>query len=116
MWEEIRTVTKTATVSLSGNRYEVDAHLVGRKVALRFDPFDLSLIDVFYQGTSFGQAKPYSLKRAAHPSAKKEIELPKIEKSGINYLELIRAEHQASFKREIPYRKFVNESEEPADV
>ena len=35
------TVTKTATVSLHGNTFEVDAALVGRRVECVFDPFDL---------------------------------------------------------------------------
>src|SRR4029077_8883415 len=38
LWEEHRRVTKTATVSLHGNSYEVDPALVGRKVELVFDP------------------------------------------------------------------------------
>jgi putative transposase len=41
-----RTVTKTATVSLHGNQYEVDPALAGRKVELVFDPFDLTRIEV----------------------------------------------------------------------
>ena len=41
LWEEHRTVTKTATVSLHGNTYQVDPLLVGRRVELVFDPFDL---------------------------------------------------------------------------
>ena len=32
LWSEARTVTKTATVSLHSNSYEVDPALVGRKV------------------------------------------------------------------------------------
>ena len=43
---EWRTVTKTATVGLHGNIYEVDAALIGRKVELVFDPFDLCDIQV----------------------------------------------------------------------
>ena len=39
-------VSKTATVSLHGNRYEVDAALVGRSVELLFDPFDLGKVEV----------------------------------------------------------------------
>jgi putative transposase len=46
LWGQERTVTKTATVSLHGNRYEVDAALAGRKVELIFDPFDLTRIEV----------------------------------------------------------------------
>ena len=33
-WSEYRTVTKTATVSLHGNTFEVDATLIGRRVEL----------------------------------------------------------------------------------
>ena len=39
---ESRTVTKTATVSLHGNLYEVDPALAGARVELVFDPFDLT--------------------------------------------------------------------------
>lgn len=39
LWSEHRTVTKTATVSLQGNSYQVDPGLVGRRVELVFDPF-----------------------------------------------------------------------------
>ncbi len=46
LWEEHRRVTKTATVSLHGNSYEVDPALVGRKVELVLDPFDLARIEV----------------------------------------------------------------------
>jgi len=41
-WEQYRTVTKSATVSLNNNVYSMDPALVGRKVALVFDPFGLS--------------------------------------------------------------------------
>ena len=54
LWSQERTVTKTATVSLHGNQYEVDAALVGRKVELVFDPFDLTRIEVRYQHRPFG--------------------------------------------------------------
>jgi putative transposase len=32
LWAETRTVAKTATIFLHGNRYEVDPQLVGRKI------------------------------------------------------------------------------------
>ena len=47
-------MTKTATVSLHGNTYEVDPALVGRKVELVFDPFDLTRIEVRYQHRPLG--------------------------------------------------------------
>ena len=56
LWEEHRRVTKTATVSLHGNSYEVDPALVGRKVELVFDPFDLTHIEVRLAGAPMGLA------------------------------------------------------------
>jgi putative transposase len=46
LWSERRLVSKTARISLFGNRYEVDPALVGVRVELLFDPFDLSQIEV----------------------------------------------------------------------
>jgi hypothetical protein len=42
LWSERRTVTKTATVSLHGNVYQVDASLVRRVIELVFDPLSQS--------------------------------------------------------------------------
>ena len=50
MWSNTRQVTRTATLSLHGNRYEVDAALIGRKVEVVFEPFDLTSLEVRYQG------------------------------------------------------------------
>ena len=45
LWSETRVVTKVATVSLHGNTFEVDAALIGHRVEVIFDPFDLERID-----------------------------------------------------------------------
>ena len=54
LWSHTRQVTKTATLSLHGNTYEVDAALIGRKVEVVFDPFDLITLEVRYQGRPMG--------------------------------------------------------------
>ena len=69
LWSEYRTVTKTATVSLHGNTYQVQAVLAGRKVELVFSPFDLEKLEVRYNGTSYGQAVPHVITRHTHPKA-----------------------------------------------
>ena len=46
-WSVTRKVTRTATVPLEGNAYAVDPALTGRRVELRYDPEDLTAIDVF---------------------------------------------------------------------
>ena len=60
MWSENRMVTKTATVSLFGNDYEVDPALVGRRCELLFDPFDLTVIEVRHQDRPVRARQPGS--------------------------------------------------------
>ena len=67
-WSEWRTVTKTATVSLHGNLYEVDPALAGARVELTFDPFDLTDITVAHHGRAAGRAVPFQIGRHVHPS------------------------------------------------
>ena len=94
LWAEYRTVTKTATVSLHGNTYQVQAALVGRKVELMFSPFDLEKLQVRYDGASYGLAVPHVITRHTHPTARPEIIDPlPAEPSGIDYLALTAATH-----------------------
>ncbi|MDN5933779.1 MAG: Mu transposase C-terminal domain-containing protein, partial [Pseudonocardia sp.] len=61
LWSEYRTVAKTATVSLHANQYQVDELLIGRRVELVFDPFDLTELAVRYAGRSFGVAVAFTI-------------------------------------------------------
>lgn len=90
LWAETRTVTKTASVSIFGNHYELDPALVGAKVELLFDPFDLSDIEVRYEGRSMGKAIPRRIGRHVHPKARPEA-APPPKPSGIDYLGLVAA-------------------------
>ncbi|HYB23271.1 MAG TPA: DDE-type integrase/transposase/recombinase [Solirubrobacteraceae bacterium] len=94
LWSQERTVTKTATVSLHGNTYEVDAALVHRKVELVFDPFDLTRIEVRYQHRPFGAAMPLLIDRHTHPQAQREVPTPPAS-TGIDYLKLLAAKRDA---------------------
>ena len=94
LWEEQRTVTKTALVSLQGNTYQVDPLLVGRRVELVFDPFDLTTIAVRVRGVPAGTAIPHRIGRHAHLKARPETppELPT--PTGIDYVRLLDRAHQ----------------------
>lgn len=95
LWSEYRVVTKTATVSLHNNTYQVDPGLVGRKVELVFSPFDLETIEVRYQDKGYGKALPYIISRHVHPKAKPETPDPApAEPTGIDYMALTATEHQ----------------------
>ena len=94
LWSQERTVTKTATVSLHGNSYEVDPALVGRKVELVFDPFNLTRIEVRYQHRPFGTAVPLVIGRDTHPQAQRELPPPPTG-TGIDYLKLLAEQRDA---------------------
>lgn len=95
LWSEHRKVTKVATVSLHGNTYEVDGALVGRRVELVFDPFDLTTVQVRLDGRPMGAGVPHRIGRHTHPQARADTPAPEPERSGIDYLRLIeaRADH-----------------------
>jgi putative transposase len=104
LWSEHRTVTKTATVSLHGNTYQVEQILTGRKVELVFDPFDLTDIEVRYAGGPCGKAVPHRIGRHAHPKARPEtVEPAPPPATGINYLQLIDAAHDTRLADAVNY-------------
>jgi putative transposase len=104
LWEERRSVTKTATISLHGNTYQVDPMLVGRRVELVFDPFDLTQLEVRLAGKPMGLAIPHQIGRHAHPKARPEAPPPAPPTpTGIDYARLIDTAHQAQLARKVNY-------------
>jgi len=91
-------------VQSTGNRYEVDPALAGRRIELVFDPFDLTVIEVRHRGTPFGTAVPFIIGRHAHPRARPEQpgdQPPPA--TGFSYLGLISAAHDAALGERINY-------------
>ncbi|WP_043463395.1 DDE-type integrase/transposase/recombinase [Kitasatospora sp. MBT66] len=103
-WSEHRTVAKTGLVSLHGNRYQVDPVLVGRRVELVFDPFDLTFLRVRSEGHDAGTALPFQISRHSHPKARPEVpaETPK-PTTGIDYLGLIDTQHSTELADKVNY-------------
>lgn len=82
LWEESRRVDKTGCVSVFGNTYEVSGDLSGERVSLRFDPFDLKVIQVWHDGARYPDAVPLDLTRPVYERVKaglavKASEMPK---------------------------------------
>lgn len=102
LWSQRRTVTKTATVSLHGNTFEVDAALVGRRVELVFDPFDLAAVEVRFEGRSMGAGVAHVVGRHTHPMVTAGTPPPPAA-TGIDYLGLIEARHAAELAARIDY-------------
>lgn len=118
LWAEYRTVTKTATVSLHGNTYQVDPVLAGRRVELVFDPFDLTTIEVRLDGKPQGLAIPHRIGRHAHPKARPETPAtqPPATATGINYLRLVDEAHQQHLAGQINYAALVDDTDTTAST
>ncbi|WP_160312354.1 Mu transposase C-terminal domain-containing protein, partial [Streptacidiphilus albus] len=110
LWSEWRNVSKTATVRLQSNSYQVEPALAGRKVELVFDPFDLENIEVRHGSRSFGAATPFEIRRHSHPKARPELppEQPAAA-TGVNYLALLDAAHQEQLAGRINYKALLHE-------
>ncbi|MGH2578894.1 MAG: DDE-type integrase/transposase/recombinase, partial [Actinomycetota bacterium] len=96
-------VTKTATVSLFSNVYEVDAVLVACHVELVFDPFDLTTVEVRYQGRPMGVGIPQRIGRHVHPQARPDAPAGPPPATGIDYLGLVAARYEDATRRRIAY-------------
>ena len=116
LWSARRTVTKTATISLSGNSYEVDAALVGRRVEVVFDPFDLTRLEVRYSGRPMGTAVPHRIDRHVHPDAHPETAPAPAPATGIDYLALVAAQHRQHVAQQINYHDLPTDKDTDVDV
>lgn len=115
-WGEWRTVTKTGTVSLQGNHYEVDPALAGYKVELVFDPFDLTDIDVRHHGRDVGKAVPFRIGKHVHSKAASDTPAA-VAPTGIDYLRLIQDRHTQALGQRLQYAHLTHPpAEPPADA
>jgi putative transposase len=112
LWSERRMVTKTATVSLFSNTFEVDAALVGRRVELVFDPFDLATVEVRFEGRSMGNGVAHVVRRHTHPMVTPTAAPRPPAATGIDYLGLVEARHAAELAARIDYAQ-LGPAEEP---
>jgi len=113
-WSVRRRVTRTASVSLAGNRYKVDDALALRQVELRFDPEDLSRLDVYWEGRPMGQAVPFVLGRHVHRQVPQTVSAPSSmtatpTPTGVDYLGLVLAAHEAEHFGSIAFRDLAPE-------
>jgi putative transposase len=101
----LRRVSRTASVSIAGQRYAVDPALVDRRVELRFDPTDLSRVDVYWEGRPFGSAVPFVIGRHVHRQIPPAVAPPTAPPAtGVDYLGLVLAAHEHDTIGEIAFR------------
>jgi len=104
LWREKRKVHRDATLSLQGNRYQVDTPYAGRTLELRFDPFDLSQVELYLDSARVGLATVVIQNRQRHLAvehlATEPPEPPKPQ-SSLDYLAILRAEYHTQQQREL---------------
>lgn len=105
LWEEPRKVDKTGCVHISDNAYPVGEHMVGREVAVRFDPFDLTRIRIYADGAFVESVAPLKLVANTLRKAKrkKREDKPAPLDSSITYRRTISAEFRR--KMEAAYKQ-----------
>jgi putative transposase len=114
LWRATRKVSKLSTIELQGNTYSVDLRLGrrGQTIELRFDPFDLSRLDIYQHNKLIApvdlvhqknqyhlqimQLVPEYLRSHADPNA------------GRAFLAQLCAEHDEALRKQIGIIKFSN--------
>lgn len=66
--ETERTVDKYGIIQFVGNTYEAPGELVGRSVVVKYNPFHLDCLHVYYNDKYFGTARIIDLKTQRHKS------------------------------------------------
>jgi transposase InsO family protein len=65
---EERTVSKYGVISFEGNTYEAPSELIGKSVIVRFNPFHIDYLHIYFNGKYFGTAKTIDLRTKRHGS------------------------------------------------
>jgi putative transposase len=107
LWEETRKVDKTGCISLDGNTYEVDLELCGQRILLRYDPFDLSQIQVWFEEKRWADATVMDLTRTYDRRVTPDNPNLVLEPDGqLSFLELAERRRQAAWTSEaVSYAK-----------
>lgn len=101
LWEDERKVDKTGCVQFSGNTYEVDLDLVGQRVLLRYDPFDMQTVQVWHNQKRYTDALPVDLRRRCHKRTPQEAaEKPVVNENQISFFDLAEQKRRAAWEEE----------------
>ncbi len=99
LWEKTPKVDKTGCVSLNGLCYEVGLEYIRKKVMVRYDPFDLSLVEVWCEGEKKKLVSPANIGEYNRNVRKPVAELEKASQSRL--LRLFEAESKKRLKQQL---------------
>jgi putative transposase len=102
LYRVTRQAAKTGHVNFQGNRYSVPGYLVGQKVELRYDPFDLANVEVWYNSQYLEPARPLHIQATVQPGVTPDPVSPPTPASGVDYLSLLRQEYEQLLREQLP--------------
>lgn len=97
LWEEQRTADKTGCIQLAGNTYEVDSLLARKRISLRYDPFDLTELQVWFEGKRYANAGPVELKRKRSRAPEETTLAEEAAPVKLSFLDLAEKKRQAAW-------------------
>ena len=110
-WRAKRKVNQQATLSFQGNTYHVDPRWCGQVIELRFDPFDLSRIDLYDpHGKHLGLATLRVHKRQYHLDIQRLVPeaLRHSPPAKTDFLKTLRQEYAHALRERIGTIRFAN--------
>jgi transposase InsO family protein len=114
LWEEERTVRKTAIIELEGNRYDVDSSLRGKRIQIRYNPFDLSTIQVWKDNERFEDAKPAELRNQSHSKLPSETDSVQTPAGVSSFLEQLKKQQEEEKRKKVGTTSFAKLKEKQA--
>jgi putative transposase len=99
LWEKNPQVDKSGCISLNGLCYEVGVEYIRKKVVARYDPFDLTQIEIWYGGAMQKVISPANFGEYNHNVKKPVTELEKASQSKL--LRLLASDSKKRLKREL---------------
>lgn len=84
-----RVVRRDSTFLLRGHFYEAPPQVAGETIEVRFDPLDLSQVEIYFQGQAQGLARFVDAVVNAQLPTPKPVPSPTPEPTGINFVELL---------------------------
>lgn len=101
LWQVNRTVNKVGLVSVQGLEFEVEPMLHNRKVEVRYNPFDLSAVHIYYQGRFFQKALPAKISRWNLAAKAKTTSTPPATPTGVKPLQQLATQHHTQKQQHV---------------
>ena len=101
LWQVNRTVNKVGLVSVQGLEFEVDPPLHNRQVEVRYNPFDLASVHIYYQGRFFQKALPAKISRWNLAAKAKTGLPPPATPTGVKPLQQLATQHHTQKQQHV---------------